>query len=135
MDTDYDNYMLVYSCQEIYEFMHVESHSEVSPFEAWKLADKKVKEGKIQYTYPDGDLNLVPVYKEKVQILWRAREMEMQVPVTGVNETQSKKIWTHDNSTYVEQELKIKELNQFISDSLKNFTLKDLKKDYKLTRT
>ena len=63
LDTDYENYMLVYTCQEINEYWEIESGGEISPDVAWNSATKKVSaEGNIEYDYPYLLLNVQPLY-------------------------------------------------------------------------
>jgi len=40
LDTDYDNYILLYSCQENAEFREMEGGAELSPEDVWTLSEK-----------------------------------------------------------------------------------------------
>ena len=62
LDTDYDNYMLVYSCQEINEYHNLESGANVAPHDAWKFAEKKLNGDQIEYTYPEKLIHVQPVF-------------------------------------------------------------------------
>ena len=42
LDTDYDNYILLYSCQEINEYFEAKTHQDIPLDKVWKLAEKNV---------------------------------------------------------------------------------------------
>ena len=75
--------MVVYSCQEIDEFYDAQTEKAISPDKVWELADKKINPGNsITFHYPEDDIIAEPVFKQKVQILWRAQQKEVDVPIT-----------------------------------------------------
>lgn len=78
LDTDYENFLLLYSCQEYAEFNDDEGY--VLPQEyAWTKTDKKHIFGqKVEFKFQE-DLKVQYVYKDKVQILWRASKKEIDV--------------------------------------------------------
>ena len=78
LDTDYENYILLYSCQENAEFRDKDEGHELSPEDVWTLSEKELDEnGEIVYQFAEEVIE-DPVHKEKVQILWRAPKMDIQ---------------------------------------------------------
>ena len=103
---------------------------------------------KIEYTYPETILRVEPVFKQKVQILWRAAQKSVHVPEEkqstkglegetvkfgGKNQT----LWTYDNSTKEQQLKTIEELKKFVTETIDSpvFAAKKLDKKYKVSKT
>ena len=79
LDTDYDNYILLYTCQESAEFVDDEGYSLPHEYAYLKTDKKHVFGQKVEFKFQEGEMVVQPIHKEKVQILWRAQKKDIEV--------------------------------------------------------
>lgn len=119
MDTDYDNYILLYTCQEAADFALKEQPEKLLGYvEAYQHHSKKYmhnvdtehKHTRTSYEFKD-TMHVRPIHKERVQILWRAGTPTVphHVAVEGESDKQNQ-VW-HKNPV---EDLPLENMTQFM---------------------
>ena len=134
LDTDYDNYFVMYACQEIARIVDKESGEEITPHEAWvrstRIAhhDIDAEHTILRYDYPEDQIERIFYHKQKIQVMWKP----VYKKVIG-HQTEKRHIQS-DIPTFPEEEIpqsKIDELFKKIGKILpKDFPYDKLKEKY-----